>query len=395
MPSGTDRPPLRWAWRLAALLMGTAVAVTLAEVGVRIGWRAGWIGPGAGPHELLGQGRPWDVEHVMPHRELGWVLRPGFEGTVVEPGSQARLRVNSLGLRGPEPSSPQDPRWLVVGDSFTVALQVEEDRTLPALLEDRWGIQVWNGGVDSYSTFQATRWYEHVDEQLDADTVLLLFFLANDPIDNAKLLDFRKPVLPPSLARLERAEIYRRRLASLPAPLQRSELLGRLRSWWTTRLGSPAGDWLMEELVVEMVSAYTQDPRGLDPFLEPTRQALREFRDSVRTRGDRPLVVLIPPLFGVDPTDGEHWLDELQTRGQPVEASQLEALPRAVQALLDGMEIESCDLTPTMTHAVRQGEIAYSPLHRHWTARGHELAADAIDTCFAPDGTAPPDEVHH
>ncbi len=70
------------------------------------------------------------------------------------------LRVNQLGMRGPEPADPPaERRWLVLGDSFTQALQVPEEQLFLTLLARRVGAELHNGGVAGDCTWQsAMRW---------------------------------------------------------------------------------------------------------------------------------------------------------------------------------------------------------------------------------------------
>jgi hypothetical protein len=369
--------------RLLAVALGLLVSALLAEGLTRVAWRAGWMGALGGPDQLMAQGRPWDVPWILRDREAGWVPRPGFDGVVSEPESRARLRVNRLGLRGPEPdpAGADQGRWLVVGDSFVLALQVEEQQAFPALLDGALPQQVLNGGVDDYSTWQATRWYQRVDSAIDVDTVVLLFFMGNDSLDNTHRLDFDHSVLPASLAGLTRAQVLQRRVGGLPPPLRSSQLLGRLSLWQST-WGRPSDDrWLMDEIVVEMVRLWLLEPAALEAHLAPTREALQELRDVAAARGDRLLVALAPPLFHVSLEDRASWLDALGPRGLHPSHQDFDATPRALATMLDELGIDGCDLAPILRQAEAAGEQAYLRYNRHWTPRGHELAAQAIRAC--------------
>ncbi len=51
---------------------------------------------------------------------------PGLQVTVVGRERAVPVRFNRLGLRGPELDERSGPRWLVVGDSFTLAVAIRE-----------------------------------------------------------------------------------------------------------------------------------------------------------------------------------------------------------------------------------------------------------------------------
>ena len=371
--------------RALALALGLLLATGIAEGITRWAWHAGWVGGSGGPDQQLGQGRPWNVPWIRRDASIGWVPVPGFSGTVSEPESRAQLRVNSLGLRSPEPGpvAADVGRTLVVGDSFVLALQVEEHQAFPALLDQALPERVFNGGVDDYSTWQATRWYQRLDPSLEVDTVVLLFFMGNDPLDNSKGLSFDRSVLPAPIANLTRRELLYRRVAGLPPPLSRSQLMGRL-SLWRSTWGAPRDDsWLMDEIVVEMMRNWLLEPRDLASFLQPTHQALQELRDATRARGDRLLVALAPPLFYASPTDRDRWLGELALRGLAPTDPDFEAMPTALAGILDGLGVPGCALAPALVEAQARGQQPYLQWNRHWTTQGHVAAAQAIQGCLA------------
>lgn len=143
---------------------------------------------------------------------LGWSLTPGARGEFVGPRPfpitfRADVRVNSLGLRGPEipPLPPEGLRVLVLGDSWTAGFEVPEDRTYSALLAgmltERLGVpvQVLNAGVRGYGTDQALLAYRERLRALDPDLVLH-HTTGNDPDDNVVLHRMRRVFSKPAFA---------------------------------------------------------------------------------------------------------------------------------------------------------------------------------------------------
>src|SRR5215471_18886388 len=93
--------------KLAALLVSTALAALVAEVGLRV---AGVSYP----------------NFYQPHPVRGWELRPGAEGRWTKEGDAA-VAINSLGMRDREVvvAKPAGTvRIALLGDSCTEALQV-------------------------------------------------------------------------------------------------------------------------------------------------------------------------------------------------------------------------------------------------------------------------------
>jgi hypothetical protein len=143
---------------------------------------------------------------------LGWSHQPGAEGTFVGPRPwpiefEAPVRINSLGLRGPEvePLPEGGLRVLLLGDSMVAGFEVPYEETFGAHLERRLErelgvpIQVVNAGVRGYGTDQSYLYYRERGRDLHADLVAL-FASGNDPENNVTLHRMRRPFAKPAFA---------------------------------------------------------------------------------------------------------------------------------------------------------------------------------------------------
>jgi lysophospholipase L1-like esterase len=143
---------------------------------------------------------------------LGWSHEPGAEGTYVGPRPwpvefRAPVRINSLGLRGPElaPRPPGGARILLLGDSLVAGFEVAYEATFGAQLEKRlagalgFPVQVVNAGVRGYGTDQSYLYFRDRGRLLEPD--LVVYFLSfNDPEDNVTLHRMRRPFGKAALA---------------------------------------------------------------------------------------------------------------------------------------------------------------------------------------------------
>jgi lysophospholipase L1-like esterase len=143
---------------------------------------------------------------------LGWTLQPGAHGTYVGPRPfpvefRGKVRINSLGFRGPEvtPVPPGGHRVLLLGDSQAAGFEVDEDQTYAALtaraLTASLGgpVQVENGGIRGYGTDQSLQWYEDHLRSLHPDLVVF-HATGNDPEDDTTLHRMRRPFGKAALA---------------------------------------------------------------------------------------------------------------------------------------------------------------------------------------------------
>jgi lysophospholipase L1-like esterase len=162
------RSPL--AARLAIALVAVAASLLAAEALVRV-------------FPLEAPGRIFFSPRAVTTRldpDLIWSLVPG--SSVVRHTSEFRevRRINSLGMRGPEPSPPQagETRVLAMGDSFTFGHGVDADDAYPAVLEavlrerGRKTV-VFNGGVPGYNVDQSYRALPARAAQVRPDVVLV------------------------------------------------------------------------------------------------------------------------------------------------------------------------------------------------------------------------------
>jgi lysophospholipase L1-like esterase len=129
----------------------------------------------------------------IPDRTLLWRMRPHFDGLVSK--GKHDVRTNSIGLRSPElRTGPRESRvrLLVLGDSVTFGYKVANDEAWPRLLESLLNegrdalapeVEVVNGGVLGYGTYQEAALLAEYGPTLRPDLVILQFY-ANDPIEN-------------------------------------------------------------------------------------------------------------------------------------------------------------------------------------------------------------------
>lgn len=87
----------------------------------------------------------------LPDPVTGVVLRPGYDGTFDDGHASGRIRINALGDRDDPPRQDATNRILLVGDSFTFGLLLDQSATIDKWIErDSPGIDAYNLGVSGY-----------------------------------------------------------------------------------------------------------------------------------------------------------------------------------------------------------------------------------------------------
>ncbi len=363
------------SWRTAALkplmvVAGLVVGALAAELLARL------VEPPVGGDMLLpiaSLGQPDGM--YSPHPTLRSAPTPGFEGVVRSVGLEVPVRFNQVGCRGPEPG-PRSERWIAVGDSFTIALQVPWEASFPALLAERLDSEVLNCGVDGYSTWQARERYRLVDDVAPSSGVLLMFFLGNDLDDNARTAAGQVPeragASPPEPRRAGPVERWL---------IAHSYLYGYGHLAWA-RFGLRAADAEERQRLADELGIFVDaGHERLQRQISDTRLALTSLRDEAEQRGDRLVVAVAPPVFAVDPARAEPTLALVGLEGADVDAPR-----RAVLELLDREGIQACDLSPALAASVAAGDAPYLLLDGHWSELGHRVVAEALATCLDDSG---------
>ena len=127
--------------------------------------------------ELAGHALPAPVSpQILPaHPTRGWTLPADQTFSF----GNIQARTNSLGLRSPEPEAEPSLRVLTLGDSSVFGDGVEDAETFSAVLAQRTGWDVQNGGVPGYTCRQSSERFAELVAVLEPD-VLLIYSAHND-----------------------------------------------------------------------------------------------------------------------------------------------------------------------------------------------------------------------
>ncbi len=251
--------------------------------------------------------------------------------TVTDREFVVRYDVNAAGLRDDD-ASLAAPRVIVVGDSYAMGWGVTANDSFPQRLEQRLGMRVLNAGVPSYGTARELRLLRRLDRS--AVGALVIQYCWNDNAENRSWVEQGG-----NLDTLSR-EAYGRLVAQHADSLRyypfkhAVTLLGVLRARW-----SPAGH--------EVVTAG-----------DPVAQAAQDFLTVLA--GHEPLLNTTPVI--VLATCSE----EAAFSGALRDALATDRWPRLTT------RVTVVDPTPRL-----RPEHIY-PLDGHWTAAGHEMAAELL-----------------
>ena len=317
--------------------------------------------------------------------DLVFRLRPGFQGELRSSEFHTSVRINSLGLRGPdvEAVAPSTLRVLVIGDSFVSALNVEEEETFAAILGRRLAaalpdrrVEVINGGTPNYGTWHEVRLLKRLFPKVRPDTVVLCVFAMNDVENN---LSPRKAMVRDGLL----VEQARSRII-LPEVFQ---------EWLQRNSMAYVFMWRAWNQVRPLVGGRTLDPLAgfkalisnppnsqMEDGYRLSGELLRKFRDYLGEQGVPALAVVIPGEMQVYPGRFSRWISA-EEGVSPEEAT---ARPdERWMKLSREVGMPAVDLLPLL-RARAAGPYLYMSLDGHLTREGNRLAGEAIGEALLP-----------
>jgi hypothetical protein len=346
-------------WKIIGVLLSFLVAGLLAEGAVRL------LAP----------------QEVGPVRfacdpELGEIPVPGQRGVRNFPGVFTfRYSNNSLGWRGSREYRPEKSasyRVLVLGDSFTYGIGVNDDQTFAARMENHLAaehldVEVMNAGCPGKGTDYALKVFQRLGRKFHPDLTVLCFF-CNDFQDNERgeYYNIGKSgdlVVNPQNCHRGGVKTV---LAHLPG-------YNWLISWsQAANLVKQAGvQWLVQgatpgkaEPAPGLVVSYQRDAEGYanQANTQITAIYLEQLQAAVQQAGGALMICYIPISQEVN---------EFR-RTQRVSADEA-----AVGRLAAALGLQFWSLPPLLARAGQPLERFYYQ-EGHWTAAAHELAAQYL-----------------
>lgn len=368
------------------LVVGVAFAAVVAEIGARVMVARGML-PDRVPADIF-------AEHA-----IGWAIEPNLSAKIPTSGGLIAIDVNSAGFRDREYARERAAhvrRVVVLGDSFTLALETAQEQTFHEQLEARHKgrVEVISLGVSGYGTQQELLVYQYVAREYAPDIVLLMFYVGNDMIDNRGRPGHPAYALEPDGSLTLLSFPY---TGEFDLPLVASQ-----RSTWLMRqsaLAFLAGVVIRDHTGGERhTSSETDIPQGGgcgymigENFPNPTAEdwALTEallvaLRDAVAEGGAELRVAIVPTELQVH----DDYMDDFRAHCDlPHWVAWPDGYQRRLRAILDAHNIAALDLLPELSVLAAQtgNDLYHAGTDIHWTPAGHAAVAHMLDEWLALD----------
>lgn len=344
---------------------------------------------------------------------IGWFGRPNYQTFYVRDEFAHPIQLNSNGMYDTEHSLKKGDdtfRILLVGDSFTEALQVNETQTAHQLLEnllnehlenDEKSFEVISTAVSGWGTGQQLLYYREQAHLYKPDLVVLLFFIGNDltenlpgyaltidnfncftpyfPVCNGQLDPqpwYYVPGLNPAWEQCSTA--YKRLTAGLHQLRYYSYLVAALDPllipWKERRMFG-------NEYTLPYIALYVPEESEEERYAwQVTERLLTQFDQEVTESGTGFAVA----YFGSREVAWLHQFDpaQLETLYQTdphLRGAEPDRPNRRLMNFFQNQDIPALDLQPVIINKMNQtGTELYWTIDRHWTAKGNQVVAQAL-----------------
>jgi hypothetical protein len=333
--------------------------------------------------------------YLRPDPLLGTSLIPGACYRQSAEGF-SKGKINSHGLRDYEYSyeKPENTfRIVILGDSFTEALQVALDSTFHQILERRLNAghggkkhEVIAMGVSGMGTLEEMLWYETEGRKYHPDLVLCAFFIGNDFRDNSRELSTRIVGSTPKPFLLSDGAIDRQfvatksfRLHASLLPLMRGSrvLTYILRSIEKIRMGKESAD-SGAEFPPDLYVYNASYDSAWAHAVQTTARILQSFHSEVAKDSAQFILLGIPDSYRIY---RETFRIQILSMPDDLDFNKPDSL---LASMARSFGFHYISLFPCFKDAFEKTKLFYygfgDPFAGgHWNERGHELAARCLE----------------
>ncbi len=373
--------------KLFLLCFSVLLTLGIAEVGLRIAH--------IGYPSLGGK-----LQFFTWNPYTGVSLRPGAAG-MAHIENDVYVKLNSAGFHDVEHSKAKPPntfRVAVLGDSFTEAMQVPEDKSFTSLMAQDLDncsplagkkIETLNFGVSGYGTAQELLILRHYVWDYSPDVVVLAFFTGNDVQNNNRILqdDPYRPYFVHQDGKLTLDNSFvnapgwksqfskpRLMLSWAIAHSRVLQILAASKNYFASR--NVDGVKPTEMGLNDAVYHAPTDPVWQDAW-SVTDDLIGIMNDEVKAHNAQLLVVTLSSSIQVDPDSSAR--DKLAKKlGVP----NLFYPDDRVREISQRDGIQSLTLAPSFLQYAQQNDVQLHGFHGsrqgHWNEAGHKLGGEMM-----------------
>lgn len=308
--------------------------------------------------------------------ETLYLMKPNLEYHVTERDIDYDVKTNNDGFRDIDFENYLYKNKIILnlGDSFTYGKGVEVEETFSDLIEERTDYSVLNLGLSGYTTFQEYYLGKRYAEEYDPEIIILNVFYSNDLAENIGIinrsLDREKDSTEGrhSITTTEKIKAFFRETLNLRTYMFFAEKVDN----FLINVGAKP-PIRVNSFTLTLFDKSKENDKELISAYEKTFLYIDKINNLTNEKNSKLLVVLIPPRLQVDNLEWEETTGKYTTGDENF----IRDLPNQIfKEYLKEENIAYIDLLPTFIE-VDDGSYYYK-YDGHWTAKGHDLAAENI-----------------
>jgi len=332
--------------------------------------------------------------------DCGFRPSSNFTGVQSHPEYVVNIKTNSLGLRNKEielSKKQNEFRIVVLGDSFTFGYGVEGDQTYVYFLNEflkkyspfnssnsNMNVETINCGVGAYGTKKEIKFYEKYCRELNPDLVILGFYVGNDLFDNSEIdpMTISDGLLIKTRS-LDDYQKEKNKIFSLNLFLNRFHIThfikNRISGYEEKKVIIPVEEWYKNQFYHRLSLLLTNSLQSVSKEMEDTLNLLKAFDKSLKSRGVRFVVLLIPFKEQVINLRQEKVKEAILKKTYHLKEEDFDFfLPqKRLKDYFKKNAIPVCDVAPGFVKS-RQNRNLYYKEDDHWTVDGHKLTAEIL-----------------
>lgn len=324
------------------------------------------------------------VNFLQQDEILGWENKPNFEGIRETREFKTHIKINSKGLRDEnyDYKKPDGTKRIVVlGDSFTVGPQVEENELFTEVLENDLlkNVQVINTGVLGYGSYQELIFLKNEGVKYNPDLIVVAFYIENDILDN--MGGNNRPTF---VFDNNRERALTNATTNVPVPRKENVTLFLV---FKKHIKKHIKKHFHSYTFISM-KIRRMDPNLFNVFKKigivdkrttPLgEQALKRSLELNSTGWNLTKAILNEIILVAEANNSKTMILIIPSRGQ-VNKNWDSEINGALVEFCKEENISVLDLLPEFREHAKNGEQLYFKIDGHWNAKGHKLAAELLN----------------
>ncbi len=308
-----------------------------------------------------------DAGLIQYDARYGWKLSANWTGRHQHFDYGAEYHTDQFGMRkSAAQKASVNRRVLVLGDSFTFGLGVNDDETFVSILNgSQEEVRYINAGVPGFSPDQQILWMNAAIKMSLPDEILFVVYLGNDLIDLGRPYPLQAEYAKPYVTMDETGQLN---FANLPVPAARKpDSIAELTLQDIVLPGSERRLWSGSRLVALLRENLTSKNVQLEPELTKHMQPSLALFNALLVR----LATEQGPLLRFVLLPGA----SLVKKPGSLSARYQQLVREKLAYLIQAQGFEVIDLTPALLGHTAP---AYFPNDGHLTTDGHRLVAGAL-----------------